>query len=278
MNPNPMLANPYDKMAAKWRATVSEDELARSFIIQPKYDGVWVAILPTGAVISRVGKPITSLPPALVDRLRDKFLVVIGEALVLDKPFAYSSGQVRRKTTSADLTVVVHDAVCWDRWQEGEDDETPYESRLREVMTMWPDLATGRLANPKDAAALQALGQDWASKDGYDGVIAKDPKAYYRRRRSDRGEAVKYKGIQSETFEVVGATVVQQPTKLGGYITVAVGDGKTTDVGSGLTQAQLKALQQNPVSWNGNLAEVEFMERTEDGKLREPRFLGLRAD
>lgn len=273
-----MLANPYDKMAAKWRASISEDEVARSYIIQPKYDGVWVAILPDGSVISRVGKPITSLPPSMVDRLRTKHLVVIGEALVLDKPFACSSGQVRRKTVSPDLTVIVHDAVCWERWQEGEDDETPYADRLYEVTLMWPYHAPGRLANPKDAAALQALGQDWASRDGYDGIIAKDPKAYYRRRRSDRGEAIKYKGIQSETFEVVGATVVQQPTKLGGFITVDVGDGKTTDVGSGLTQAQLAELQANPLRWNGLLAEVEFMERTEDGKLREPRFLGLRAD
>ena len=278
MNPNPQLANPYDKMSAKWRKDVTEDYVAQCYIIQPKYDGVWVAILPDGRVISRVGKPITSLPPALVERLRNKHLVVIGEALVLDKPFAYSSGQVRRKTTSPDLTVVVHDCVCQERWFAGEDDETPYSLRISEARTLWPDLCSGTLPNVKDGAALVSLGQSWAINDGYDGVIAKDPSAYYHRKRSTFGEAIKYKGIQSETFRVVGSTVTQQPTKLGGYITVDVGDGKTTDVGSGLTQAMLEALQRNPGSWNGNLAEVEFMERTEDGKLREPRFLGLRAD
>lgn len=272
---NPMLANEYEKHSAKARARVSLEHIAAHFIIQPKLDGVWAAVLPDGRVLSRTGKPLLSMPNDQVDAVRNKHLVIIGELLKLDAPFAESSGLARRTRPQQGLTFVAHDSVCADMWASGDDDETPYHVRLAELSA--EGLQTVDALGPFSVAELEATALQYAQRDGYDGLIAKDPEAYYVRRRSINLELVKIKPLQSDSFRVLAAVATQQATKLGGYIVVQTPNG-TSRVGTGFTAAMLEEFSARPSHFAGAVAEVQHMGITPAGALREPRFLGFRWD
>lgn len=122
--------------------------------------------------------------------------------------------------------------------------------------------------------------REYVSWGGYDGAILRNPEAGYTIGQVKNGEIVKVKPTMSLDLRIKRITVDVRPTKLGGYITVDLGNDVECDVGTGLTQADLASFQNELArgAWINRIAEVEFMGFTEDGKLREPRFKGLRHD
>ena len=276
---NPMLANEYCKHSAKAREIWDRDTVARSFMVQPKFDGVWCAVLPSGRVLSRTGKELLSLTPELIDAVRNPRLVMIGELVALGQDFAVSSGLARRKTPQPELTLRVFDSVCQERWFAGEDDETTYKDRLEEVQALLPDLAVashdpGRFDSWAELVEYaECLVRAW----GFDGAMAKDPMAYYRRRRSVDMELVKVKPLETDTLEILEVHAESKATKLGGWILVRTGKG-TSRVGTGFNGALLQNFLESPEQFQGQFAEIAHMGVTEDGALREPRFLGFRDD
>lgn len=268
-----MLANEYSKHSAVFRRNNSKDDVARSYIVQPKHDGVFCALFP-GAAYTRTMETLRSVDHLVLD-VALPGLVLFGELWAEGMDFATISGLARRHYHSPELGIKVFDAVTMDEFDAGKTD-VPYILRRDRYRNL---LAPQRMANDYagtfDAETLETKARVLSESVGYDGLILRDPAAGWFAGRSKDGEIIKVKPTIRLSLRVVNMDVVRQPTKLGGYITVRLPGGAQCDVGSGLTQEILK---DSPLNIIGKIAEVEAMGYTNTGSLREPRFKGWRDD
>jgi len=138
-----------------------------------------------------------------------------------------------------------------------------------------------------------------ACKRGDEGVIAKLADAAYEGRRSRNW--LKFKCSRDEEFVIVGYTATKGSRVGLGALLLGYhdGDGMTYagKVGTGFDTATLRSLHRRLSSTEQNtppvaqtrvpgahwvrptsVAQVAFSEWTRDGKLRHPRYLGLRTD
>jgi DNA ligase D-like protein (predicted ligase) len=141
-----------------------------------------------------------------------------------------------------------------------------------------------------------------ACEKGWEGLIAKRASAPYAHGRST--DWLKFKCVNEQEFVVIGWTEPQgSRSGLGALIVGYHEDGKLRfggKVGTGFGQRELDSLsrrlapleQQHPpvaetkglprkgVHWTRPelVAQIEFGEWTDDGKLRHPRYIGLRDD
>lgn len=147
-----------------------------------------------------------------------------------------------------------------------------------------------------DAAELLAQ----ACRDGWEGLIAKDPAAPYRAGRSHAWRKLK---CQREQRFLVGGWTQPQGTRSGfGALLLGERDGDRLryvgKVGTGFSEpvlvrlAELLARLERPTSPFDRpppdadvrfveprlVADVAYSERTRDGRLRQPRFQGLHVD
>lgn len=267
-----------EQCAAFKRAHPTLDDLPfDDYVMMPKYDGCLAIITPDG-VITRTGEPIRSIPQcsqAVAEVLPGH--AVFGEVYKFDTPFKDISGSFRRHKPQPDLLVVVFDAVPFKDWLTAKCDK-PYIERyaaLREAVlhTPTPSLIVAPALNLE---APQGFANALVSTGGYDGAIIRRKSAGWATGASKNGEALKVKPVQSLDLECVGwfPGKGKHAGRAGG-ITV-VYKGVRTDVGTGFTDAERERIISG--CFDGAIAEVEFMEVTADGKLREPRFKGWRYD
>lgn len=255
-----------------------DDLPADEYIMMAKYDGCLAIITPEG-VITRTGEPITSIPQCREDAA--KLLpdhVIFGEVYEFDTPFKEISGAFRRHKPQAHLFVMVFDAVPFDDWLAGKCDK-PYIGRYTALKEAWHRTPVPSLivAPTLDFGAPQGFANTMVRQGGYDGAILRRKDAPWTVGASKNGEALKVKPVQSLDLEVHGwfKGKGKHANRAGG-ITVLY-RGVQTDVGTGFTdreREEIAAAGQAPCG----IAEVEFMELTADGKLREPRFKGWRYD
>ena len=267
-----------EQCAAFKRAHPTLDDLPfDDYVMMPKYDGCLAIITPDG-VITRTGEPIRSIPQcsqAVAEVLPGH--AVFGEVYKFDTPFKDISGSFRRHKPQPDLLVVVFDAVPFKDWLTAKCDK-PYIERyaaLREAVlhTPTPSLI---VAPALDLEAPQGFANALVSTGGYDGAIIRRKSAGWATGASKNGEALKVKPVKSLDLECVGwfPGKGKHAGRAGG-ITV-VYKGVRTDVGTGFTDAERERIIIG--CFDGSIAEVEFMEVTAEGKLREPRFKGWRYD
>ena len=143
------------------------------------------------------------------------------------------------------------------------------------------------------------------SRDGFEGVIAKDPEsAYLPGKRSDTW--LKIKSIQMQEAVIGGFTEPQGSRKYFGSVILGLYEGKELkyigNCGTGFNEASLKDLYKKFVSlktdkcyfskppelsWRKGkpvwikpklVANIKFMEWSRDGIMRLPVFMGLRED
>ncbi len=156
-----------------------------------------------------------------------------------------------------------------------------------------------RLTKQIKGKAAEYYGE--ACKKGWEGVIAKRIDSTYQSRRS--GDWLKFKCISQQELVIGGYTEPGGSRQGFGAILVGYYDGKDLayagKVGTGFDEAILKELgakmealeqDENPFTSAETIrgrihyikpvlvAEVAFSEWTADGKLRHPRYLGLRTD
>ena len=249
------------------------------YIMMPKYDGCLAIVVAddTGHVLTRTGEPITSIPHVLA-RAR-KLLpgyVIFGEAYKFDTPFKDISGSFRRHAPQDDLIVVAFDAVPVVDWRAGKCDE-PYKARLARLHAAWLSTPSDEIivAPAADPGDWQGFANCLVAMGGYDGAILRRADAPWTIGASKNGEAIKVKPVQSLDLEAVGWFLGKgkHAGRAGGIKVIY--RGVCTDVGTGFTDAEREAIAQGRAS---GIAEIEFMEVTADGKLREPRFKGWRHD
>lgn len=264
--------------AFKKKYPTLDDLPADDYVMMAKYDGCLAIITPDG-VITRTGEAITSIPQCLEDAA--KLLpdhVIFGEVYKYDTPFKEISGAFRRHKPQSGLFVMVFDAVPFADWKAGKCDK-PYIERYTALKDAWLRTPTASLivAPALDLGAPQGFANAMVRQGGYDGAIIRRKDAPWTTGASKNGEAMKVKPVQSLDLEVHSwfKGKGKHANRAGG-ITVLY-RGVQTDVGTGFTdreREEIAAAGQAPCG----IAEVEFMELTADGKLREPRFKGWRYD
>lgn len=255
--------------------------------LQRKYDGCCgVAVFAPGQpakMLSRTGEDYSVSCRLILEQLEDKLggqaCVVIGEVWHPSWDFPKISGRFRQqREAEPELTFRAFDMLPWTAYVNGVWNE-PYSLRFRSMVDQGlpvVDTKPGLLGLPSTID----LAVKWKLEGGYDGAVLRDPNAGYICADAKLGQAIKVKPVMSLDLRVTAVSVEKRPTKLGGYLTVQLPDGQYNDVGSGLTQAHLTGFltELEARLWVNQIAEIEFMGYQPDGKLREPRFKGLRFD
>lgn len=257
--------------------------------VQPKLDGFRAVYIPREGFISRSGKEFRN------KNLRSYFkalenvtdYVLDGELYIHGQEFQHLTSTINKDNAPIkDLVYVVYDIIPVEDWHKQEC-KLEYEDRLkllREVIggqvsnySVVRDIATDLI---EDFGEAKNLYKDYLSKD-YEGVIIRKPKGLYKWGRSTLkgGELLKVKPFQSEDLKIVDLFegLGQFTGSLGG-ITCQLPNGNTVNVGSGFSVDNRKEMWHNKSSYVGKVAEVKFMEYTEEQSLRHPIFIRIRED
>jgi ATP-dependent DNA ligase len=264
-----------DKVKKALQRTLAE--YGQFYIAQPKWDGC-CAVLFTDEVrgLSRTGEVYPSLIPAATE-LREQMgpgYVLIGEAWWPGKDqFNLISGEFRRQEPSVNLTVIVNDCLTAAEFAAGHS-AVPYEERFARIPVSqgnrWGKAGHSR---PGTYGCPQALCNRYADEGGYDGLILRDPNGTWTAGRGTTGEIIKIKRVLSYDLRVLEVnTAIGGKTGRTVYKIVVDFDGKRLGVGSGIphTEADVPKV--------GQIVEIEAMDYSSEGLLREPRFKGVRYD
>ncbi len=221
-------------------------------------------------------------------------LVLDGE--IVSGSFNKTVGDVRRKSEQAsDAVFNVFDllpaSVFATEDKKGSEDAGTYTERRKRLEQFLLTAPSNLLTSlPRyfvnSEAEIHTLYQNVRAR-GLEGLIIKDPKGLYHRRRNHAW--MKIKAEESVDVEIVGAE--EGTEKYTGMLGALVVDykGVKVNVGSGLTDQQRKdfwaafkrdSREYGPSDYEllGRLIEVEYHEVTPDGSLRHPRFVRFRDD
>lgn len=112
---------------------------------------------------------------------------------------------------------------------------------------------------------------------GFEGVMVKDPNAHYE---FDRSRAwMKLKPEETEDLRVVGyENGTGKYENVLGALVCDLGNGSTVSVGTGYSDDDRARFWEQRDNLIGQTAEIKFQEKTKDGSLRFPVFIGFRHD
>lgn len=246
--------------------------------ISPKIDGLR-GIFINGKFYSRNGKEIpglTILASKIKDTLPDGF-ILDGELTVPGKTFNELSGEIRSFKETKDVRYNVFDMTT------PGNDNLPLCNRLNVLNHWYTGNHEVQLAGVRevkhsfvaDDSQIDKFYNEFISQ-GYEGAMLKNPdgKRYDGRNK----DWLKLKPSYTADVRVVD---VERGT---GKYRNAIGalivnyNGRRVKVGSGLTDTQRSAWYTNPNLIVGKTIEVMYMEETEYGSLRHPRFKTVRGD
>ena len=251
-----MLAKIFDKRRVKFPCFGS-----------PKIDGVR-AIYRDGRFYSRNGHIYEGLE-VLQEQLKDIKEPIDGELTVPGKTFQEGSGLIRRSTSTPTAMFNMFELPSLDM---------TFRERLisLEDLNLFGDNVVWvphRLLYDMD----QIMDYYHTCRDvGYEGVVIKPLDYEYKGTRSYNW--MKMKNIISDDLVVTG--VFEGEGKYVGQLGGIVVDfhGTSVRVGGGFSDSQRCNLWGIPESVIGRVAEVLYMEVTDGGSLRHPRFIQFRPD
>ncbi|MCP3103102.1 DNA ligase D [Myxococcus sp. K15C18031901] len=286
------------------RLAVPDEVSDASHVYEVKYDGFRaVAALMGGtlALESRRGNDLSRRFPALAEALRGlgvREAVLDGEVVALD-----AQGRSRFQLLQQGLEGVEQRFVVFDLlWLDGEDLRAlPLEARRARLEKLMEGVALPlQLSERVDLPRTRALAE--ARRHGWEGVIAKRRDSPYTGTRS--GDWLKLKVVAGQEVVLLGYLPIQNErseTELGALLVGVHGRDGFHDVGkvgTGFTAKDRKALRvlldkdraRAPAAVDAkprkgavwvkprHVAQVHFSEWTEDGRLRQPVYQGLRMD
>jgi bifunctional non-homologous end joining protein LigD len=270
------------------------------WVFEEKYDGYRILAYKEGAKVtleSRNEKNRTERfgeVAKAVGELPDRTLLLDGEVVAFDRK-GVSRFQLLQQG-DAERSFAVFDCL----YRNGHDLRgRPLEERRRELEAALRK-SPGRLFVSRRLATGGHAAYRLAKSKGFEGIVAKDGASRYEGKRSTKW--LKVKVHQEEELVIGGFTAPGGSRKhfgallLGGYRDGELGfAGK---VGTGFSEETLRDLskkfrrferktppfadppREKGVTWLAPrlVAQVAFQEWTDDGKLRQPVFLGLRDD
>lgn len=269
----------------KRRDELTLEYLAQHYMAETKHDGCQaiVKLYPRGGVevVSRTGEVYVGPLPAarqLADLCRaevDRWggLVVFCEAWWPGKDqFPEISGAFRRGVENERLLLVPFDAVSLSEFDAGHSPRPLQERRMS-----LPYGSVGLIQLPDSFAPGTYDAQDLANRyvklGGYDGLVLKRLDGTWTKDKKGGDEVIKIKAEESLDLLVVDRKVsTGEKTGRPVYTITVEYNGVRSDVGSGMPH------QESEVPNIGDIVEVLVMEVNKDGKLREPRFKGIRFD
>jgi DNA ligase-1 len=284
-------------------STNHESKVTGSKLLEIKLDGVRVLTIvhPDGRVdqFSRNGKELVNFP-----HVKAQFAAVakqFTEAMVFDGEIMSSSfqdlmRQVHRKSDvqSSDAELYLFDWMPLSEFEAGKS-KKPQQQRSAELEAWFEDKMFLQLVNVKvvkqelvdlDSAAGAKRFKEINTKaidGGYEGIMIKDPKAYYETKRSVAW--LKLKPFIEVSLAVVGFEegTGKNIGKLGALICEGTDDGKFihVNVGGGYSDDQRDTYWQDRQDLLGKIVEVraDAVTQNQDGSysLRFPRFRSFRG-
>lgn len=294
-----------DNLTKKGRARLESllGPRAASALVLAKLDGVYIQFKFLDGrwrAFSRTGEPMPSMETTtrldILSRHGSPSIVYIGEAWAPHLKHAEINGMARRQFPQHDLHFIVHDTYSTLEMAVTGEDRNKYTTRLDRAHKIAAPGVNGvapfMIAPHLTIEALMKLAKDAVKtyeEQGLatDGMILRDNDAPFTPGSGKDGGIYKLKPRKSLDLRIIGTFAERRATKLGGYVTVEY-RGKPTDVGSGLSQDQLQVIldyiekpdlsccHRDPHL--DRIAEVEFLDFTKDGRLREPVLKGIRFD
>ena len=287
------LAFPYDKKISGY----GDDTV---FVVTQKLDGFRAVVeVKDGKVLSiktRKGKVIDGLSElkADIERVVDANLghfIFDGELLLEDPENKWTSGERFQKTgqmISADgecdgLGYNIFDALPYAEFTAGKS-KLPYIERRKnylETFTAGELVRAIPVLGTADKAGIPAW-SDYATAQGFEGVMLNDPNAKYETKRT-KG-LLKVKKMHTADLLVVGFEEAIDGKNRGGLksLIVQLDEDNTFNVSSGLTEEQREHIWNNQEEYLGKIIEIKFFEETTNKNggrsLRFPVVLGFRDD
>lgn len=201
-------------------------------------------------------------------------VAVIGEAWWPGKgQFNQISGEFRRYKASGRLAFAINDVIPLDDFEAGQC-LIPYKDRVINYRTLdeWEFFFVDGWRSNTDTSAQERCNV-LVDEGGYDGLILRDPNGTWTVGRGTTGEIIKVKQKLSFDLRVLEVnTVLGEKTGRDVHKLVCDFRGNRLGVGSGVPHARAD------LPSVGDIVEVEAMDYSSDGLLREPRFKGIRFD
>lgn len=261
------------KVVKKNRKTLAE--YGETYDAYRKYDGC-CAVLMDGQTLSRTGESYQCLND-IAEFLDEQCpgLVFIGEAWWPGPDqFNLISGAFRRQERNERLEFRIHDIIPRADFEAGHC-PIPFKERMR----LLPNSTFGDRIQPAtgwDAGTYgcpQEKCNDLVAIGGYDGLVLRDPNGTWTVGSGTTGEIIKVKRKLSFDLRVLEVnTAIGEKTGRTVYKLVVDFKGERLGVGSGVPHKEAY------VPKVGDIVEVEAMDYSSDGLLREPRYKGTRFD
>ena len=281
-----MKAVAFDKLSANTKLRFGNVKALRErgWLLQPKLDGCYVAVFVKDGCVtkitSRTGEIVRSMDHVAdevsmaAQRMRNLGeFVMIGEAWNKWNSFPEISGLFRQHANAFLLHFYGHDLVPTVGGTIA-DSLLSYETRYSILAQMIDEAAFCYMVDydmvDYDDPELAAM--DLVQQGGHDGAILRDRHAGYTRGPVKNAEIVKVKPNITLDLKVVAVNEgIGAKTGRTVWTLDVVYNDVITSVGSGVGH-----MYDN--EWLGGIAEIECLGVTASGKLREPRFKGMRFD
>jgi len=200
-------------------------------------------------------------------------VAVIGEAWWTGKgEFNNISGAFRRGVVNDRLLFAINDVIDLNGFHDGRDNR-PYSERtenyrsIKDGRFFFADRWAPGSSDPQERC------NQLVQTGGYDGLVLRDLNGTWTVGSGNTGEIIKIKQKLSFDLKVLEVNCVKgEKTGRDVYKLVVDFRGMALGVGSGVPHK----LADVPVV--GQIVEVEAMDYSSDGLLREPRFKGIRYD
>ena len=287
------LAFPYEKKIKSYKSDAK-------FVVTQKLDGFRALVeIKDGKVQSiktRKGKVIdglTELITDIEDCIDPSFghIMLDGELLLVDEENKWTSGERFQKTGQMISTegecigmgYHIFDTLPFDEFQNGVSTLTYAERRH----TYLDNMRDGKLVKVLPILGVTDIDtipnwSDYATEQGYEGVMLNDPHAKYETKRS-KG-LLKVKTMHTADLPLVGFEEAIDGKNRGGLksLIIQLDEQNTFNVSSGLTEEQRIDIWNNKDKYLGKIVEIKYFEETtnQDGgrSLRFPVVLGFRDD
>jgi DNA ligase-1 len=266
-------------LADKW----SDKHVVYPTIVQPKLDGLRVlAFVEEDRVTfkSRGGKEFTTLAHIEADILRSGvFTGYVLDGEIISGSFQNTVSDVKRKTVqNTDAILYAFDCLTLDEFANQKCELTQASRNVRlESLLIKNDITTVKTVGYIVCSTKEAVMQtyDEYTKAGYEGAITKKIKGLYEFKRSKNW--LKIKPIETVDVEIIGFLegTGKHAGRLGAFVVMF--EGKECQVGGGFSDEQRTEFWNTKELLIGSLIEVLYMEKTEDGAMRHPRFIKVRS-